>query len=211
MNPIAVCIPSIGRSGKMLDDIIELAKAEPGVEKVVVYDNSDDNTCLRSTKHRPGKTIYQEFNEFAEDWNWKAHCAFLNDDIELAPGTLTALATELSGNSDLGLISVDRDNTQARCEPRRVRRTSGTVRQNGVNSWVFMVKLGHWRRIDERFQVWYGDDDLCWKIEQAGKRVAVLEGVSAKHEWSMTLNTIPQVGEKQAADGRLWHGELGRP
>lgn len=213
MNHVAVCIPSIGRSGKMLDDLVEVCLAERRVVYVGVYDNSDDATCLfRRTIHRPGWTIYEEFNEFGADWNTRAHMAFLNDDIVMAPGTLDAFAAELDGNTDLGLISVDRDQHVTRCKPKRVRRTTGTVRLGGINSWAFMVKINCWPHvgIDERFKVWYGDDDLCWKIEQMGKRVSVLEGVNAQHEWSMTLNTVPNVGELQAADGQLWHS-LGRP
>jgi len=211
MKYIAVCIPSIGRSGKMLDDLIEVCLNERRVVYIGVYDNSDDATChIKYSKHRPGQTIYQEFNEFGDEWNTHAHLAFLNDDIELAPGSLDALAAELDGNVDLGLISVDRDNQNTRCQPRRVRRTSGTVRLGGINSWVFMVKSGCWRAIDERFQFWCGDDDLVRKIERNGKVVATLEGVSAKHLWSHTLNSIPGVGEATANDMKLWQS-MGHP
>lgn len=209
MSKVAVCIPSIGKSGEMLDDLIEVCRAERSVVHISVYDNSAEGVVPYAL-HRPGKTIYQEFNEFGAHWNHGTHMAFLNDDIVMAPGTLDALATELDGNVDLGLISVDRDNENSRCEPRRVRRTTGTVRLGGINSWVFVVKLGCWRAIDERFQYWCGDDDLVYKLERGGKRVATLEGVSAKHLWSHTLNSVPGVGEATADDMRLWHS-MGHP
>lgn len=213
MNYVAVCIPSIGRSGQMLDDLIKVCLNERRVVYVGVYDNSADGEChIDYAFRRPGWTIYEEFNEFGSEWNFRAHMAFLNDDIVMAPGTLDAFANELDGSMDLGVISVDRDNENVKCRPRRVRRTHGTVRLGGMNSWAFMVKRNCWpgEGIDERFKVWYGDDDLLHKIERLGKAVGVLEGVSAKHEWSMTLNTIPDVGSLQAADSRLWQS-LGRP
>jgi hypothetical protein len=211
MNHVAVCIPSIGRSGKMLDDLIEVVLREKRVVFVGVYDNSADGLChYKGTQRRPGLTIYQEFNEFGADFNNSAHMAFLNDDIVMAPGTLDAMAAELDGNDDLGLISVARDASTPACDPERVRRCEGTVRMGGINSWLFMVKQENWHPIDERFQIWYGDDDLVWKIRQSGKEVAALEGVTAKHEWSHTLVTIPNVGHLQAEDGRLWRS-MGRP
>ena len=212
MTPIAVCIPSIGKSGKMLDDLVNVCRSERRVAHISVYDNSPDGV-LPDAIHRPGQTIYQEFNEFASTWDCRAHMAYLNDDIVMAPGTLDALAAELDGNEDLGLVSVDRQETQARVEPRRVRRTQGTVRVGGINSWLFMVKRLCWpiEGIDERFQVWFGDDALIWKIKENGKEAAVLEGVSVEHRHSLTLNTIPGVAELQAADADLWHRQMGRP
>jgi len=210
MTHIAVCIPSIGKSGQMLDDLIAVCRAERSVIHIGVYDNSADGSCGQGMP-RPGWTIYEEFNEFGELWNNHAHMAYLNDDIVMAPGTLDALAAEFVGNADLGLISVDRDEARARVRPSRVRRTAGTVRQGGINSWLFMVRRFCWPGIDERFQVWYGDDDLIWKIRERDKEVAVLEGVSVEHRHSLTLNTIPGVGELQAADADLWHRQMGRP
>lgn len=214
MTYIAVCIPSIGGSGKMLDDLIKVCLKERHVVYLAVYDNSDDATChYHSAKHRAGLTIYQEFNEFGKDWSPKAHMAFLNDDIVMAPGTLDALANELEGNMGIGAISVGRETTEAVVHPRKVRYTSGTVRLGGLNSWAFMVRKGcyPWKGIDERFKVWCGDDALFWDIEnKMAKKLAVLEGVTVEHRHSMTLNGIPNVGELQAADMRLWHS-LGRP
>jgi hypothetical protein len=212
MNYIAVCIPSIGMSGQMLDDLLGVCRLERRVVHISVYDNSQDGV-LADAIHRPGWTIYEEFNEFAATWRSRAHLAYLNDDIVIEPGTLDALAAELDGNEDLGLVSVDRQAETPRVEPRRIRRTEGTVRMGGINSWLFMVKRHCWplKGIDERFKIWYGDDDLIWKIRNdVGKEVAVVEGVSARHEWSMTLNTVPGVGSLQAADGELWRS-MGRP
>lgn len=211
MNYVAVCIPSIGKSGAMLDELITVCRRERRVIHVGVYDNSADGSCGQGMP-RPGWTIYEEFNEFGALWNGHAHMAFLNDDIVMAPGTLDALAAELDGNADLGLVSVDRDETQAKVRPKRVRRTTGTMRQGGINSWLFMVRQFCWPRqgIDERFQVWYGDDDLIWKIKEGDKEVAVIEGVTTEHRHSLTLNAMPGVGELQAADGALWRS-MGRP
>lgn len=207
-TPIAVCIPSIGRSGKMLDDLIAVVKAEIGVDVVEVWDNQEvlaprtDVVIARA----PGLTIYEEFNAFARMFNETHHLAILNDDIVLQSGAIRNLVGALGEN--YGLISgTDQPGGVG------VRQTSGTRRRGGIRSEAFVVRQGAWpaEGIDERFQIWYGDDDLVWKIERAGWGIGVHEGVYVEHRHSTTISQMDWVPQAQAEDGRLWHKVLRRP
>lgn len=207
MADLAVCIPSIGGSGSMLQDLVDVVAAEPDVKVIQVWDNV--GTCPTVTGvemvQAPGLTIYQEFNEFAWSHNKTHHLAYLNDDIVLRPGDLPKLASALS---EYGLVS-----GTERQDRTGVRPVVGSYRMDGIRSWAFVVRQDCWpdEGIDERFKVWYGDDDLFWKIREAGHQLGVHEEVYVEHRHSMTISKLDWVAEAQGEDTRLWRGELGRP
>lgn len=211
-TPIAVCIPSIGESGQMLHDLVEVCKDEADV--VEVWDNQDTLAPISDIEvvRCPVNSIYTEWNLFARDYGDTHHLAFLNDDIEMARGTLSALrrACETSG---VGIASVAPSPNIARvpavCRPRVV---SGTYRQGGICGWAFMVAEGCYPHegVNVDFQVWYGDDDLVWKIQANGHRAVRCDDLTVRHEASTTVNCLPWVPEAQAADSALWQS-LGRP
>lgn len=203
---IAVCIPSIGKSGPMLPALVEACRAEH-VDVLEVWDNQDMCPPMLNAEmvRAPGLTIYQEFNEFAREYNDTYDLAILNDDIVLLPGSLGKLEAAL--NEGFGLIS----GTDQRYGS-GTRETQGTIRRGGIRSWAFMVARGCWPEggIDERFRVWYGDDDLLWKMGREGQRIGVHEGVYVEHRHSTTIHQLDWVPEAQAADSALW-ASLGRP
>lgn len=203
---LAVCIPSIGGSGPMLQDLVKVCVAEPDVSVVEVWDNV--GTCLpvkgAAKISGQGMTIYQEFNKFASMYGAHFDLAYLNDDIVLLPGDLTKLASALG---EYGLVSgTDTQNG------RGVRAVTGSYRQGGIRSWAFVVGQGLWpaEGIDERFKIWYGDDDLFWKMRKAGHRLGVHEEVFVEHRHSMTLHQMDWVPQAQVDDTKLWQ-EMGRP
>jgi hypothetical protein len=210
---IAVCIPTIGRSD-LLRPLVEVCLIEPQVEVIELWDNQDTLQPVWpdgvEVVRAPGLSIYQEWNSFADKWGERYNLAFLNDDIEMLPGTLTALAYWLKV---LAIVSVGPRMDAARVDPPgNPRLVDGTYRQDGVCGWAFMVALDCWPvgGIDERFKVWYGDDDLVWKLRRAGCVTGRLDGVTVRHEQSTTVNSLPWVAEAQAADAALWRS-LGRP
>lgn len=210
-DPIAVCIPSIGRSGQMLLDLVEVCRDE--ADLVEVWDNEDTVAPIEGIDvvRYPVDSIYKAWNAFAEDYDDTHHLAFLNDDIEMARGTLRAMRRAV--DRAYGIVSVtpgrNAPKVSAGWFPEEV---SGTYRQGGVCGWAFMVARHHYpsEGVDERFRVWYGDDDLVWKIRDNGHRAGVLHGVSVRHEASTTVNSLPWVPAAQAADTELWRS-LGRP
>lgn len=214
MTHAAVCIPSLGMSGHLLTDLLKVVGEEPVVDTVEVWINDfkpspfwaevfSSGVGLRNAH---GKTIYQEFNAFAAS-HPEEHLVFLNDDIVLQPGDIGRLVTAVEGGG-YGLVSGN-DSPGGR----RVREVSGTRRNGGIRSEAFVVGRGCWppEGIDERFKIWYGDDDLLWKLEHAGHRIGVHEGVYVEHQHSTTSNQLDWVPAARVADGKLWHDELGRP
>lgn len=207
-TPIAVCIPSIGRSPLLMDLVdVVLDELDVDPEAVEIWDNSENEAYhpWAPTIHAPDSTIYQEWNEFAKTYGATHHLAFLNDDIAMMPGTLQAFA--LACDTGWQAASVAARPNEPRVDrawhPRLAR---GTFRQGGLNGWAFMVAKGAYppEGIDDEFQVWYGDDDLFWKMSRAGCRLCVLEGVSVYHETSTTVNSLDWVPAAQAADADRW-------
>jgi hypothetical protein len=211
MSPIAVCIPSIGRSGQMLHDLIEVCKDEADV--VEVWDNEETLAPIPGIEviRSAGASIYAEWDAFARLYDDTHHLAFLNDDIEMARGTLTAL--RLACERGAGMASVAPAPNIAKVQPRWMPRSvAGTYRQGGICGWAFMVASHCYpsEGIDPRFRIWYGDDDLVWKVRANGHRAVRCEGITVRHETSTTVNSLSWVPEAQASDSAVWRS-LGRP
>lgn len=212
MTPVAVCIPSIGKSD-LLRPLVEVCTGEPGVEVIEVWDNSSTGAVHNSwpmpaeTIYAPDFTIYEEFNEFAWTYNRTYHLAILNDDIVLPPRTLHTLASGLDEGYDLLSVAPYLD------EDTGVVPAQGTRRQGGICSWAFVVRQGCWPEegIDTRFKIWYGDDDLLWKMQRAGRRIGMHWGASVEHLHSHTLSQTHWVADAIGHDIDLWHNKLGRP
>lgn len=207
---VAVCIPSIGKS-TLTGELVSVLRSEPEVNRIEIWDNSDGFYSQTPWEGvtvfcAPGASIYREWNAFARIWSERDDMLFLNDDIEMAPGTVGALREALT---EVDLVSVASMPNRAHVGASRwVRRCTGTYRRNGICGWAFMVRKGKWPSggIDERFKIWFGDDDLVHKIARTG----VLEGVTVRHEESTTVNSIPNVDKLLAQDWNLWFKELGR-
>lgn len=208
---IAVCIPSIGRSGQMLHDLVDMCWDEADV--VEVWDNQDMVAPIPGVEivRCPVDSIYAEWNFFAKEYGPSHHLAFLNDDIEMARGTLPALRRMCEAGAGIASVSpgINLPKASEACRPRQV---AGTFRQGGICGWAFMVARGCYpvEGVDERFRVWYGDDDLVWKMRANGHRAVRCEGLSVRHATSTTVNSLSWVLEAQAADAALWRS-LGRP
>ena len=213
MTPIAVCIPSIGKSS-LLSPLVDVCVEEPGVEVIEVWDNSSTGTVHNSwpvpaeTVYAPDFTIYDEFNNFAWAYNRTHHLAILNDDIAMPAGTIATLVSGFK-QGNYGLVSVapflDADKGMVPVH--------GTRRQGGICSWAFVVRRNCWpdEGIDSRFKIWYGDDDLLYKMERTGWRIGMHWGASVHHLHSHTLSQTHWVAEAIGHDIDLWHNKLGRP
>lgn len=180
--------------------------ADEGVV-VVVLDNNEIcqvNQVINNViwKHTPGATITQMWNigwrkinesVVVKEWN----VAFFNDDIELLPGSYRALVDEMRDWGDIWLASADwLANFEDGLHPGGSRIVSGTAKDRGIAGWCFMLRgeIGPpYRRFDEQFLWWCGDDDIVKQIELDGGKCAIVHGVPVKHEGTATGKLYPEL------------------
>jgi GT2 family glycosyltransferase len=155
----------------------------------------------------PGVSIYSEWNDAAAGARGTGqHLLLLNDDIVMLPGTARALADALDQNPDCGLISVG--HTVPAVSPGAVVRVSHqTGDRRSFMQWCFIARADMWQDVDSRYRIWYGDDDLIWKMTAAGHEVGVLQGVGVSHYVSTTSVQQPWTHQAAGEDGQLWASE----
>jgi len=219
---VSVFIPTLGRShllGQLLSDL----RKDTIVEDITVADNGIDNIESWGFVDWPCKKnnvtfIDQRKVGFYAMWNQAisrarettGKVAILNDDIAIPPKMITYLHRDLVAH-DLTLICPDyemRVDSPVR-KPLQIKRVHGTYRHGGITGSAFLIDAFRAPVIDERFRIWYGDDDLVWKIKQAGGSVAVLKGLPLDHEGSLTVNSTSWVPAAIREDVALWES-LGR-
>ena len=104
---------------------------------------------------------------------------FLNNDIEWPPGALRALGEGLAaGPPDIAVASPD---PAADFHPGELVDINATPAYRGLMGWCFAVRPWTWQTIDERYQVWYGDDELGLLMHKAGWRCVRAQGVPVQH------------------------------
>lgn len=208
---------------------------EGGWDRCWVIDNgSKDNTARYLEKlatrdprftriYRPTDTIHQLWDEgFRHARGDGAELVgFLNNDIELAPGTLVRLAQPFE---ELPLIGVtypdydqpwdvgvndpaDRSDLTDRHGHLTRRFTSGTYRHGGMCGYAFMVRgeAVDWvpalPLIDPQFAFWYGDDDLAFNLEKRGWKQVRVVGLPIRHVGGATSALHPEVLQSVGDDG----------
>lgn len=201
---VVACIPSIGRSPHLYDLVQVLLDDDVAVRVYVNDETATFNESLPDVVHMPGHSIYAEWNEaaiWAREEN--AHLLLLNDDIVMMPGTVRVLADTLDRYDSYGLISVSEQRLVL--DPGEVLPTSHQ-RGNRYSflPWCALARAKAWQNVDPRYQIWYGDDDLIWKMVQAGWDVGILSGVGAVHHVSTTSQQLPWVSAATHADAQLW-------
>lgn len=213
MTSVLAAIPTIGRS-PYLGELVEALKIAQ--VPTAIYINADDRTRpglhipnvkdVAMVVGMPGKSIYQEWNDAAA-WAARedAYLLVLNDDIVMDPCLPAVLAATLDANEYLGLLGVALG--EPACEfPGSLRMISHAAgNRYGFSAWCFMARPSMWQDVDERYQIWYGDDDLIWKVNKAGHgSVAVLESAGVRHHVSTTTHQVDWVMHAAHEDGILW-------
>lgn len=216
MAEIVACIPTIGLSGD-LDDLV-YALSLQGVATTRLYVNSehvtegllqlvegwpvDDEVELH---HVPGESIYYGWNHAAE-WACEldAYVLILNDDIIIPDGFVTVMHDALDGNEDYGLIGVQAPHA-VNVPPYQVSAHSHHAGDRySFSAWCFIARPEAWQLIDPGYRVWYGDDDLIWKVNAAGWKTGSLHGVGVEHHVSTTTRQVPGAMAAAHEDGLLW-------
>jgi GT2 family glycosyltransferase len=203
--PIVVVIPT-RYDIDMLENLLPSMK---DADEIIVLDNGlskEKYTKLMQSDARrmgnfwilptEGLSIYQMWN-----LGWamypNTHLAILNDDIYFLPGTLAELSRALIDNPEIAAICPDYNRpTEAGMSPAIVvMPTTSTYGNGGLAGFAFMLNTSlPIPKIDEKFQWWYGDDDLVYNIERAGYKVAKLLGVPVAHAQGLSSrqdSTIP--------------------
>jgi hypothetical protein len=207
---IDACIPSIGRSPYVYDLANNLV-AEGVSVRVYINDSlAHDNFEMR--RFSPGVgflgmhgySIYDEWNVAAREARASgSFLLLLNDDIEVPPHLAETLAYALHSNPEYGLISVQHHVLQLTpSDVYPISHQAGTRR--AFMPWCCIARPSMWQEVDPRYRIWYGDDDLIWKMNAAGHLVGVLRGTGATHHMSTTLRQLPWVTNAAKKDAELW-------
>ena len=103
----------------------------------------------------------------------------LNNDIMWPAGSLRALGEALVvAPKDIAAASPD---PASDFEPGVLVDINATPAYRGLMGWCFAIRPTYWQNIDERYQVWYGDDELGLLIHQAGWRCVRAGGIPVHH------------------------------
>ena len=104
---------------------------------------------------------------------------FLNNDIEWPTGALRALGEGLiAAPPDIAVASPDPSSDFV---PGELVDINATPAYRGLMGWCFAVRPWMWQPIDERYHVWYGDDELGLLMHKAGWRCVRAKGIPVQH------------------------------
>lgn len=196
-SPTVAVIPVKDRL-ELTRNLLEQLLAEDAGTQVVVVDNgSTDGTRAYldglgdkvTVLDMPDVGIHDMWNAGAEHalaLSPKANIAFLNNDITLSPGALSALAGVLRTHPQLVAVSPNYDGRHVDGDYQPVTdicagRYDGT---GGLAGFAFMVK-GEWFAAGYRFPTdckwWYGDNDLVLHLTHNGVQVGITDAAQVTH------------------------------
>lgn len=210
MTSVCVIIPTIGLS-QCLAALIDTCWQSLSVIEVHLYDNRKEMATLPATDSRtmnhwiPGRSFYGSWNEgVAKAADRNAYALLLNDDIVIPNGIIEALADALDHYPEYGLIAADGPIGQAICQPGSVESIYHGYRRHEFAAWCCMARPEAWQTVDERYRVYFGDDDLLWKVRHSGWETGILRGVGVYHDTSTTLRQLDWIDAAIIEDQRLW-------
>lgn len=222
MTRVVACIPTIGLS-PYLTDLVRLLDHQN--IQVRLYVNSDEVpshvaqlgsgfgdymedhwAAPPEIIHVPECTIYEEWNlaaTYAREQ--EAYLLCVTDDVVIGPAVAGELALALDCRDAYGLISTDITCTQHDWAPSDVFPVSHQAGSRyQFATWCFIAHPDRWVDVDSRYRIWYGDDDLIWKVNEAGWRTGYLRGVGVTHHTSTTCAQLTWIHAAAALDGQLW-------
>lgn len=104
----------------------------------------------------------------------------LNNDIEWIPGALKTLGEALEGAPE-DIAAASPDPAADSVSPTALQDINATPAYRGLMGWCFAVRPWLWQPIDERYHIWYGDDELGLLLNKAGYRCVRAMGVPVQH------------------------------
>jgi len=210
-----VAIPSRARVDELLV-LINFLKTY-GHGDVVVYDNgySDEHheriSSVVETVDARGWKFYKMWNDAwqtAYDSKFDA-VVLLNDDIELHPESIEVTLNILMSNDSRGMVGMNyRRPLDAGCDMSAgFKKTKGTYKDGGIWGCAFAVRAAALEKvplIDERYNIWYGDDELVANMQRAGYETGIALGAPVLHEGSVTTNMFPELVALTGEDQKLF-------
>lgn len=208
MKNLAVCIPSIGSPylEKLWRGIVE---SEPSVSIIEVMINKDVGdlgvVCSPLEEspphvhpvHRHGMSIYQIWNDFRRRYEYyNGYLAFLNDDIEILPGTLGLMVRALEeAPSEVAIVYPDARYSNLTELPKEINLTytETTGGDGGMTGYCYMMRTGLFiPYIDENLTLYWGDDDLVKQTLAKGYKIAQIDKLPIIHAGSYTIRKMDQ-------------------
>jgi GT2 family glycosyltransferase len=204
-NPVVAVIPM--KDGLDLTRaLVEQIREQGGCDEIIVCDNGSgpeakawlaEQTDL-TVLDCPDVGIHHMWNRAAERVIERhrhiAHVAFLNNDLRLGPGCLTALSAALGSDRMLTAVSANYDDRP------ESRATMGTPRDpveqvtdicanrydgtGGLAGFAFMVRSAMFTsgyRFPEQCMWWYGDNDLVASIARSTEKVGIALRAHVEH------------------------------
>ena len=218
---ILVTIPSRANF-QGLSNVVDHCYTSETVRKVVVYDNGYQNPDERAAIQDWG--VWQDAIgwSFYKMWNhaWQTAAeqgydcvAILNDDITLCEGGLTIAASRFPENPHVGVVGLNYERPVSQGIGQALyREVSGSYRNHGIGGHAFLVRASTWgvvEPIDERFHLWYGDDELFGNMQRAGFTLEIALGIPVDHETSTTSIKFPVLMALTGKDAELYASKWG--
>jgi GT2 family glycosyltransferase len=131
------------------------------------------------------------------------HIVFLDHDDVITPGYLAAMGDALRGSQFVcARIDVAALNAEWVTRTRDVPQTRELPRDQGL-AWAYGATLGVSRRVwelvggfDEELDVAAEDIDFCWRVQEAGIPLALVEGAVLRYRLASSLRAIFRQGRR---------------
>lgn len=217
---LLVAIPSRSNWNGLISVIGHCEQAE-AVEKVLVYDNgysSEYQQILDDMGVRVDANGWSFYKMWNDPWMRASvekfdAVALLNDDINLAPGSLAEAFEVLMSSENIGLVGLNYERRVKLGVSKSAgsRSASGSYRNHGIGGHAFLVKASTWGvvpPIDERYYLWYGDDELFANMARFGYELKIALGAPVDHEESTTANKHPELLAKTSLDRELFESKF---
>lgn len=205
-----------------LSNVVDHCYVAEDVTKIVVYDNGYTNPDEVAAINDWGVRVDAVGWPFYRMWNdaWRtAHekgfdaVAILNDDITLFPYGLTMAASRLAEAPHVGIVGLNYNRRVSEGIGQALyRQVSGSYRQGGIGGHAFVVRASMWGKaqsIDERYHLWYGDDELFASVADAGFDLELALGVPVDHVASTTSVHFPELMARTGEDAALFASRWG--
>jgi GT2 family glycosyltransferase/predicted O-methyltransferase YrrM len=204
-NPVVAVIPMRDHH-ELTAALVEQIKEQGGCDEIIICDNGsgpEAKTWLAeqtdvNVLDCPDVGIHAMWNRAAQlvvsRHRHFAHIAFLNNDLRLGPGCLTALSSALASNRLLTAVSANYDNRP------ESRATTGTPRDpvqqvedicagrydgtGGLAGFAFMVRSAMFTsgyEFPEECMWWYGDNDLVASIARSNEKIGIALRAHVEH------------------------------
>jgi hypothetical protein len=236
MNYNIVAIPTLGESPLLAPLVWQLAQTTSRYDlthEIIVIDNREDQSFPLSGDplldlaakiwHMPGERFYRMWNHA---WahakvratarpDYDVNFILLNDDIRITPDHFIERLVEPLRTQDIWCTYPNWQRTLDRDDPTNftVTPTQGTYKDGGLWGCAFALRAELLNNplppIDERFDIWCGDDDLVKQLELAGHPACRIDGLALEHEASTTVNQHPEVRANFDSDVAKFRAKYG--